>query len=142
VADLTDDQKIDLARACIEALNARDFRRYFACTHQDYVIRTDPSWAGGGVVAGRAALIRFFEEFFEHWADVRYEFLDDPVVIGGRVFGRDRWVGSNSTGDEMEVEFYSVASFREGLIESVDLFFDHDEALEFARSGAVASRRP
>jgi hypothetical protein len=134
VAELSEDERIALARSCIDALNARDFERYFACTHTDYVIRTDPSWPGGGVVAGRPALRRFFEEFFEHWADVRYEFLDDPIVVGGRVFCRDRWIGSNSTGVEMEVQFFSVASFRDGLIERVDLFFDREEALEYARS--------
>jgi hypothetical protein len=133
---LTAEEKIALARACIEALNARDFGRYFASVQPDFVICTGPVTPGGRVVVGHSELNWFFSHFLDTWDDVRYEFVDGPRPEGERLFSKDRWVGRDKvTGEETSTEFYSVSSFRDGLVSRVDMFGRREDALAFARSG-------
>jgi hypothetical protein len=134
-AGLPDAEKIARCRAAIAALNDRDVDRYFSFMHADYAIRTDPTWDGAGVLAERAALRRFFEETFDYWAELEYEFVEGPEVIGERVLSRDRWRGRRSDEDEWTniAAYWAVATFRGELVARVDTFADREAALEFAR---------
>ena len=128
--------RVEISRRCIEALNARRLDDYFAYLTRDFVLRTAPGTPGGRIEAGRAALERFYSSFFAAWDDLRYEFIEGPMAVGERVLSKDRWTGrERGTGRERSIEFFSVASFRDTLASSVDVFLDPEEAMEFARGG-------
>jgi hypothetical protein len=133
---LSDAEKIAICRGAIHALNDRDLDRYFAFMHPDYAIRTDPTWDGGQVFAERAALTRFFRGTFEYWAELEYEFLEDPEVIGDRVLTRDRWRGRRPGDEEWTnlASYWAVATLRGDLVARVDTFASREAALEFARA--------
>jgi hypothetical protein len=131
---LTADEKIAVSRATIEALNARDFDRYLAYTAPDFVVCTDSRAPGGQVTVGLAGIERFVEHIQEDGTEFAYEFIEGPVAEGDRVFSHDRW--TVGTGDEARsMEFFSVCTYRDGLVARVDMFADRKTALEFARSG-------
>jgi hypothetical protein len=134
---LSDAAKLAVCHGVIAALNDRALDRYFAYMHADYAIRTDPSWDGGGVLAQRPALRRFFEETFDYWAELEYGFVEGPEVIGERVLSRDRWRGRNPGDEEWTTiaSYWAVATFRGELVARVDTFGERDAAVEFARAG-------
>jgi SnoaL-like protein len=133
------EQRISVARDCIEALNQRDFDAYFACVTSDFVLTTGPLDPGQRVSVTRTQLRRFFESFLGDYDNVRYEFLEGPEPIGDRLFSRDRWSGTDRDGIRRSTEVYAVASFRGTLASRVDLFVDEESARRFARFGEPAA---
>ena len=132
---MTPEERIALAEAMVAALNARDLERYFALTHPEFEIHTDPSWPGGEVTVHRDAIRRFYERLFDDWDELRYERVSDPVAVGERVLARDRWVGLREGAEPNTLGlYYAVTSFQGQRAARIDTFTHRDEALKFARS--------
>jgi hypothetical protein len=118
------------------AFNERDWDRFFANATSDVATRTDPRWPDGGEFIGREEIVPFLEAFLEPWDELRYERMEDPDVVDGKLVEKGAWVGTGrSTGIAGRIDFTSVMFVRGRLIERLDVFFDHEDALEFARTG-------
>jgi len=78
------------------ALAVRDMERFWATIDPDCVLRTDPTWPGGGEFRGTEAVAGFLEEFLSAFADIHFEEDAEPVETAGGVVLRGRWVGSGA----------------------------------------------
>jgi ketosteroid isomerase-like protein len=101
---------------------------------EDAVLQTDPAWPDGGRFEGRAAIAQFMGQFDEAWSSASFE-IHDAEEIGEAVVTRGRWVvRGTSSGAGVEVEFSLASTLSAGgQLQSAALFFDHAEALAFAR---------
>jgi hypothetical protein len=87
----------------------------------------------GDRMEGRAEIRRWLVEQAESWRP-RYEVSEVRALSHERVLCRGRWGGVGvATGIELYVDTSVLFSLRDGLIEHVEFFDDHSEALEAAR---------
>ncbi|MGZ5314974.1 MAG: nuclear transport factor 2 family protein [Solirubrobacterales bacterium] len=127
------EEKRRVVAEVMDAFNERDWKRFFAATTDDLLVRTDGRWPGGGVFQGREATMRFLEEFLDPWADVRYEPVGEPEPHGELLLQRGRWFAHGATtGLGGRIDFALVAEYREGRLSSAAFFLDYDEARAFA----------
>jgi hypothetical protein len=133
---VTKEEMVALSERGWASFNERDWDGFFANATPDIATRTDPRWPDGGEFIGREEIVPFIEAFLEPWDELRYERSEDPEVVGGKLVEKGAWVGTGrSTGIAGRIDFTSVLILRGGLIERLDVFFDHEDALEFARTG-------
>jgi ketosteroid isomerase-like protein len=118
---------VALARRPFEAFNRRDFDTMVSVYDPDAVY--DQIALGLGVLQGRAAILRFFEEWIGVYADFEVE-LDETSDLGNGVTlvvavlrGRPA-----DSGVFVKQRFAAVATWRDGLIERVANDTDIDEA--------------
>jgi len=124
---------VDVFHALMGAWNDREVDRMFSFLTEDAELRTDPDWPDGGQFKGRDEISRFRNQFIEAW-DVDYERIADPIRVGDRLVERGRWSGKGrASGIEGTIEFTSVLTYEGRLISSMRAFFDHEEAVAFAR---------
>ena len=86
----------------------------------------------GDRIEGRAEIRRSLLDQAQSWRG-RYEASEIRALSHGRVLCRGRWGGVGvATGIELYVDTTVLFSLRDGLIERVEFFDDHSEALEAA----------
>ena len=86
----------------------------------------------GDRIEGRAELRRSLLDQAQSWRG-RYEASEIRALSHGRVLCRGRWGGVGvATGIELYVDTTVLFSLRDGLIERVEFFDDHSEALKAA----------
>lgn len=142
VATADEEPQVRLVRDLVAALNARDLDAYFALTTGDFSICIHADDGGSDVVAGRSALLKFFDDLFAGWDELRYEFAEGPELIGDCVFSLDHWIGRRGDEDEQTVaKIYAVGSFRGSLCAGMNAFTDRDAALEFLRPSNDSANR-
>lgn len=98
----------------------------------DVVVRPLPDWpdAPPKVAVGRDELMRVFTQIREPWGatDV-LEVVGDFVTAGDRVIVRYLWKAEGH-GPPMKMELTYVHTVRKGRIREIEMFWDHDEALD------------
>jgi hypothetical protein len=100
------------------------------------VIETDAAWPDGGRFEGSEAASRFVRFFEETWSSVRFQ-IEEIEDVGDAIMTRSRWlVVGTTSGVETELAFTAVFVFDPGgQVAEVRVFFDPDEAREFAARG-------
>ena len=87
-------------------------------------------WPEPGPSVGRDAVLREVEQLREAWqAGDRLELVGDFVDAGDRVLARAVWRGSGR-GPDAAMEFTYLFTLRKGRIITIQMYWDHDEALE------------
>lgn len=98
----------------------------------EVVVRPLPDWPDGPpeVAVGRDELMRVFTQIREPWAatDV-LEVVGDFVTAGDRVIVRYLWKAEGH-GPPMKMAVTYVYTVRKGRILEIEMFWDHDEALD------------
>jgi hypothetical protein len=114
-----------------------DREAWAAALPEHAVLVTDPLWPDGGRFEGREAWLEFLRKWEEAWSSIHYQ-VDDAEQIGEAVVARSRWIVRGTSSEiDTEVSFSAVVRIDEqGGLRSSHFFFDHDRALEFARSAA------
>jgi ketosteroid isomerase-like protein len=131
-------ENVEIVRASIAAYNAADIDTQMATYLPTAVAivhinrETQLPDLGGDRMEGRAEIRRWLLEQVESWRP-RYEPSEVRALSHGRVLCRGRWGGVGvATGIELYVDTTVLFSLRDGLIERVEFFDDHSEALKAA----------
>ena len=82
---------------------------------------------------GRAAVKRFWEDFFGTWEEFRMEPYEIREAPGGRFVVRAHLVAYlEGTAEPLHMDFTHLWTLRDGMPERVRVYFDHAKALEAA----------
>ena len=128
-------ENVEIVNASIAAYNAADIDALMATylptavaiTHIDRETRLPDA---SGRVEGREEIRHWVLDGFQSWRP-RYETSEVRALSHGRVLCRGRWGGVGvATGIELYVDTTVLFSLRDGLIERVEFFDDHSEALD------------
>jgi ketosteroid isomerase-like protein len=124
-------EDVEIVRRSFDAWNELDLPALRGCYTEDVVIQT-PITEFGRTFEGADPIGRWIGEMRETWAEVHWDveriFEGDGVVVS---FYRSISVGRKS-GAEVARDLTCVYRIRDGLIASLRVFLDRDEALEAA----------
>jgi ketosteroid isomerase-like protein len=130
-------ENVEVVRASIAAYNAADIDAQMATYLPTAVAIMNANRETklpdlGDRIEGRAELRRSLLNQAQFWRG-RYEASEIRALSHGRVLCRGRWGGLGvATGIELYRDTTVLFSLRDGLIERVEFFDDHSEALEAA----------
>ena len=129
-------ENVEVVRASIAAYNAADIDAQMATYLPTAVSivhvnrETQLPDLGGDRMEGRAEIRRWLLDQAQSWRP-RYEVSEVRALSHGRVLCRGRWGGVGvATGIELYVDTTVLFNLRDGLIERVEFFDDHSEALD------------
>jgi ketosteroid isomerase-like protein len=122
-------ENVEVAKAAIEAWNARDMDAFRDLCDPDIVVRPPERWPEPGPFVGREAVMREWHQTRETWDADIVEPISDFIDAGDRVAVRQIWRGVGQ-GPKSNIELTNVMTVRKGLILHQEFFWDHAEALE------------
>jgi uncharacterized protein len=125
-------QNVEIVRSVYEAWNAKDMTALRELYHPDVVIHHVEGWPEPGPSVGREAVFREFEQLRDAWGRDTLEPVSDFIEGADSVVVRDVWHGTGGHGPDAEMEFTRVFNLRDGKIVSIQIFWDHAEALQAA----------
>jgi ketosteroid isomerase-like protein len=126
------DQVALVERFC-DAWSRRDFDGALSVLSSDVVYRPIASFAEVEECRGHDAVRRFFDGFWEAWADDAVWRLDTTRVYGGAVIALSRFTGhARTSGAEVTGGVFQVFRFRDGKIAQIEDFTDRAQALAAA----------
>ena len=122
-------ENVEVVRAMLDAWNARQMDAFRDLHDPGVVIlRFIEGWPEPGPVAGRAAVMDFYEGM-RPWDDDTAEPISDYFEAGGAVAVRILW-RTSTQGQEVSMELTAVYTVRTGRVAAIEFFRDHREALE------------
>jgi uncharacterized protein len=126
-------EDIDGLREGYELMNQRDYDAVLARVHPDFVYENDPGGPLGAAFYGRAAVKRFWEDWFGTSTDFSMVPHEIREASGGRFVVRAHLVAYiEGTAEPLRMDFTHLWTVRDGVPERVRVYFDHGEALEAA----------
>jgi uncharacterized protein len=125
------EENVEIVRRAYEAWNTGDMAGLRELYDPDLVMHHAEGWPEPGPSVGREAVLRELEQLREAWQGDRLEPVSDFIDAANRVVVRDVWHGTGR-GPNADMEFTRVFTIREGKIIDIQIFWDHDEALEAA----------
>jgi ketosteroid isomerase-like protein len=129
-------KNVEIAQALTAAWNAGDMDAVRAIYDPDVVVRTAEGWPEPGPFLGVDAVVREFSRYRETFEDpmfVPISFTD----AGDRVVARQIYHGAGH-GPDINLEFTTVSTHRNGRVILLEFFWDHAEALEVVGLSAEA----
>jgi ketosteroid isomerase-like protein len=125
-------ENVEIARRGFEAYNSGDFGALRELYDPGVVWHHLEGWPEPGPSVGRDAVLREVEQLREAWqAGDMLELVGDVVDAGDRVLVRAVWRGSGS-GPDAAMEFTYLFTLRKGRIITIQMYWDHEEALKAA----------
>ena len=121
-------ENVELARAVTAAWNARDMDAVRDLYDPDVMVRTAEAWPEPGPFVGREAVLREFGRYLDTLDNSVFELIS-LVDAGDRVVARQVWRGEGR-GPDMNLEFTTVTTVRNGRMIFIEFFWNHAEALE------------
>ena len=129
----TTPDRVELVRRVNEAWNSRDFEAMSVLFSSDVVYRPIAVFTEAEECRGFDECRRFFEGFFEAWADDFRLSLDTIRLYGDAVVARCVFTGhARSSGVEISERIFEVSWFRDGQITRLEDFTDRNEAVRAA----------
>jgi ketosteroid isomerase-like protein len=124
-------ENVEIVRRAYHAYNAGDLTALRDLYDPDVVMHHVEGWPEPGPSVGRDAVLRETEQLREAWKGDTLEPVTDFIAAPDRVVVRDLWHGTGR-GPDADMEFTRVFTLREKKIVSIEVFWDHAEALEAA----------
>jgi ketosteroid isomerase-like protein len=127
-------ENIEVINAGIAAFNRRDQEAAAAVLHPAVEFDAAGSILPGmnRVYRGHAGVRRFWQTWLEDLGELRFE-IDETIDSGEHVFVVQRAITrGRSSGAEVEQRWFTVYTFRDGLIVRLRGFGDRQQALEAA----------
>ena len=121
-------ENVEVARAVTAAWNAGDMDALRDLYDPDVMVRTAEAWPEPGPFVGVEAVLREFGRYLETMDASAFELIS-LIDAGDRVVVRQVWRGV-SHGPDMNLEFTTVNTVRNGRMIFIEFFWDHAEALE------------
>ena len=120
----------EFLRAFRDAWNAGEMEAVRSMLHADATHTPPPGWPEPGPYVGRDAVMTHFEQLREAF---RAEAIDVEEVtpIGEHVVIKVVWRGTG-LGPEAEIRMWQVSSLRDGLLLSLEQYWDRDQAIAAA----------
>ena len=123
----------DLIRELVDRWNAGDVDGSLELYNEDAVMLAGPDWPEQAERRGHEAIRSNMEEWLAVWESSRIE-PGLVEVFGPKVVAIGTWVTrGRSSGVEGTMPFAIMCTVRDGKIESLEWFTDHDAALAAAR---------
>jgi len=129
------EENLEIVRRCSAAFASGDMDSLFAYAHPDVRFRQGENWPEGDV-QGADQVRQFFEEYIAtmgHSVDVEDVIQAGPCVILVRYRGHTR---GDHSGAEVELDYTHVCTLRDGKVVLVEVFWSHDDALQYVGLGA------
>jgi ketosteroid isomerase-like protein len=125
-------ENVEILRRAVDAFDRGDRTAWLALLDEDYVITPAADWPGAREIRGGEAGWEFYRDVAQtlDFERSRIEFTDagrDKVVAHQRNEGR-----GHASGAAVELDYWIVATFRDGKILRNEWFTDHAETLEAA----------
>jgi ketosteroid isomerase-like protein len=119
---------VEIVKQGNDALRRGDWDAAEASLDSHVLLRTDSRWPEQHIY-GREAVMTFVRGTQEAGGyDVR---IEEIVDLGDRVLTDYRWImRGQQSGVEGEVRYSEIATFREGRVILIELFFEREEALK------------
>jgi ketosteroid isomerase-like protein len=124
-------ENVEVSRASNKAWNDGDMDAFRELLDPDIIVRTVGNWPEPGPHVGRDAVMAFYRGLRSAFDQDQLREVGDYKYIGDRVVIRLA-MDTVGHGPPAKLESTLVLSVREGLIRSVEFFWDHDEALAAA----------
>ena len=125
-------ENVEIVRRGFEAYNAGDLGSLREVYDPGVVWHHLEGWPEPGPSVGQDAVLREVEQLRGAWQGLdKLEILGDPVDVGDRVVVRVVWRGSGS-GPNVAMEFAYLFTLRKGRVITIQMYWDHAEALEAA----------
>jgi ketosteroid isomerase-like protein len=127
-------ENVELSLRALDAWNRRDVDAFVALVSPDVVWEENPELPGlREVYRGRAGVREWAEEVLEVLESPHSEVVEITELGDDRVFGEIFLTGrGKGSGAPVELRFWMVGSFAEGMITRRQVFWTRDEALEAA----------
>jgi ketosteroid isomerase-like protein len=127
-------ENVEVVVGQFEGVNARAFATVMDAYAEDVILIPHGSWGALGgqqVVAGKEAVGEWFGDFFRAFAsDYRFE-VEEARDLGDRVFIVATHQGQGrASGVPVATQTTYLYTVRKGKVSQVELWDDHDEALE------------
>lgn len=123
-------ENVEIIRRGYEAYNAGDLATLRELYDPAVVWHHLEGWPEPGPSVGRDAVLREVEQLHEAWpVGDALQPVGDFIAAGNQVVVRAAWRGSGS-GPDATMEFSYLFTLRKGRIITIQMFWDHDEALE------------
>jgi ketosteroid isomerase-like protein len=122
-------ENVEVVRRYYEAWNAYALAAIGDLCDPDIVVHHVEGWPEPGPSVGREAALHLVEQLREAWDGDTLNPVGDFIEAGDKVIVRDVWHGTGR-GPEADLEFTRVFTLRKGRIRSIEIFWDHGEALE------------
>jgi ketosteroid isomerase-like protein len=124
---------VELVRRVNEAANRREYDVLASLVTPDVVYRPIAAWAESEQCLGDVEFRRFFERFWDAWADDASWHLDTVRVYGDAVIALARFSGhARASGIEVSGGVFGLYRFRDGKVASLEDFTDRDDAVRAA----------
>ena len=123
-------ENVEIVRRAFQAYNAGDLMNLREVYDPGVVWHHLEGWPEPGPSVGRDVVLREVKQLRDAWqeGDV-LEPVVDFVTAGNQVLARMVWHGSGR-GPDAAMEFSYLFTFRKGRIITIQMFWDHAEALE------------
>jgi ketosteroid isomerase-like protein len=121
-------ENVEAAKRGLAAFNAGDWDTVREGAHPDLTLRTAEGFIDSGPFIGREAVLRWQQQARETWPDILSEPISDYSDVGDHVVVRMR-VRGTGTGPDMTLEYSEVFTYLDGKTISIEMFWDHREAL-------------
>jgi ketosteroid isomerase-like protein len=127
-------ENVELSLRALDAWNRRDVDALVALVSPDVVWEENPELPGlREVYRGRAEVRAWMEEVLEVLENLHVEVAKITELGDDRVFGETVLTArGKGSGVPVELRFWTVGSFAEGMITRRQVFWTRDEALEAA----------
>jgi ketosteroid isomerase-like protein len=122
-------ENVEIVRRGFDVWNRGDMDAFRELCDQGVIWRAPEGWPEPGPYVGREAVMRQVEQLRETWDTDSFELISDFSDAGDRVAVRFIWLG-RGRGPESNVEVTGVYTVCKGRLTSIELFWDHAEALE------------
>jgi len=126
-------QKFEVVRNVVLALNERDVEGYLACCTDD--VELVPATAAlAGTFMGAGGIERFFADLQDTAPDIQVE-IERFEMVGGNVLAFENASASGrASGVGGDLEFTTLYEFAGGQIRRISVFLNRQEATEAARA--------
>jgi ketosteroid isomerase-like protein len=122
---------VEIVLAAADAWNDGDMDAFRELFDPDAILRPAKNWPEPGPYRSLEAVMGFFERMREAFDADTVELSGDIAHDGDRVVARWIWRGRGH-GPDSNMESTMLYTFRNGKAREVEIFWDHDEALEAA----------
>jgi ketosteroid isomerase-like protein len=121
-------ENVEIVQAAFAAWNRGEMDALRELYHPDVSMLLPDNWPEAGPFVGRDAVMHQHEQFRATYDDDTFEPLRIVRDIADRVVVRAIWHGVGQ-GPGTKLEWTIVYTVRQGAVRSVELFWDHGEAL-------------
>jgi ketosteroid isomerase-like protein len=119
-------------RRVLDAFNRLDIESVLADADPEIELREWPTAPGAQAYHGREGMRRALDSWFESWDWMQVELMELREVDDHVLFALHQRARGKGSKVEVEIKSFNVYTFRNGKLVRIELFTEHEPALEAA----------